>query len=87
MTFSNVVMSTSVLSITNNLDQVGAIIGFADDGGRELQVPGVIEDRYGSADKEWRFFEAASLVMVLCTLGGTLVEVVHIQHWHVGQCA
>ena len=44
--------------------------------GREPQVPGVIEDRYGLASKEWRFLVAASLVMVLCTLSGTLVEVV-----------
>ena len=46
MTFSNVIMSTSVLSTTNDLDQVGAIIGFADDGGREPQVPHVTEDKY-----------------------------------------
>ena len=32
--FSNVVMSTSVLSTTKDLDQVGAIASFADDGGR-----------------------------------------------------
>ena len=45
MMFLNVVMSTSVLSTINDLDQVGAIIGFADDSGREPQVPGIIEDR------------------------------------------
>ena len=44
MTFLNVVMSMSVLSTTNDLDQVGAIMGFTDDGGREPQVPGIIED-------------------------------------------
>ena len=76
MMFSNVVMSTSVLSTTNDLDQVGAITGFADDGGREPQVPHVIEDRYGLATKEWRFLVAASLVMVVCTLGHMLAEVV-----------
>ena len=27
-------------------------LGFADDGGREPQVPGVIEDRYSMAGKE-----------------------------------
>ena len=69
-------MSTSVLSTTNDLDQVLAIIGFVDNGGREPQVPGIIEDRYGLASKEWRFLAAVSLVMVLCTLGNTLVEVV-----------
>ena len=40
------VMSISVLSTTNNLDQVGAITGFVDDGGWEPQFPGIIEDRY-----------------------------------------
>ena len=74
--FSNLVMSTSVLSTTNDLDQVGAMISFADDGGREPQVPGVIEDRYSLAGKEWRFLVASLLVVVLCTLGGMLVEVV-----------
>ena len=43
MMFSNVVTSTSGLSTTNDLDQVGAIIGFADDGGRKPQIPGIIE--------------------------------------------
>ena len=76
MTFSNVVMSMSVLSTTNDLDEVGAIIVFAYDGGRELQVPGVTEDRYSLASKEWRFLPAASLVVVLCTLGSMLVEMV-----------
>ena len=76
MSFLNVVMSTSVLSTTNDLDQVEAIIGFVDDGGREPQVPGIIEDRYSLASKEWGFLAVASLVMVLCTLGGTLVEMV-----------
>ena len=76
MTFSNVVTSMSVLSITNNLDQVEAMTGFADDGGREPQVPGVIEDRHHLASKEWRFLVATLLVMVFCTLDGTLVEVV-----------
>ena len=76
MTFSNVVRSTYVLSTTNDLDQVGAIIGFADDGGREPQVPGITEDRYGLVSKEWRFVVAASVVMVPCTLNSTLVEMV-----------
>ena len=76
MTFSNVVTSTSVLSTTSDLDQEGVMISFVDDGGREPQVPGVIQDRYGLASKEWRFLVAASLVMVLCTLSGMLVEVV-----------
>ena len=31
--------------LINDLDQVGTMVSFADDGGRELQVPGVIEDR------------------------------------------
>ena len=35
MMFLDVVMSMSLLSTTNDLDQVWAIIGFADDGGRE----------------------------------------------------
>ena len=70
MIFLNVIMSTSVLSTTNDLYQVGATGSFADDVGREPQVPGVIEDRYGLASKEWRFLVAASLVMVLCTLSG-----------------
>ena len=43
MTFSNVVTSTSVLFTTNDFDLVGPIICFADDGGKEPQVPGVIE--------------------------------------------
>ena len=75
MTFSNVVTSTSVLSTTNDLNQVGAMISFGDDGGRDLQVPGLTEDRCGSAGKEWRFLAVASLVVVLCTLSGTLIEV------------
>ena len=70
MMSSNVVTSMSVLFAINDLDQVGAIIGFVDDGGREPQVPGIIWD------KELRFLVAASLVMVLCTLGSMLVEVV-----------
>ena len=76
MMFSNVVMSMSVLPTTNDLDQVGDIIGFVDDGSREPQVPGFIEDRYSLASKEWRFLVAASLVMVLCTLDSILGEVV-----------
>ena len=68
MTFWSVVISTSVLSTTNDLDQVGAIVCFADDCGREPQVPGIIEDRYSLAGNEWRFLAAASLVMVLNTL-------------------
>ena len=76
MTFLNVVTSTSVLSTTNDLDQVGAIIGFAHDGGREPQVPGIFEHRYSLAGKEWKFLAAASLIMVLSTLGGMLVEMV-----------
>ena len=65
-----------MLSTTNDLDQVGAIIGFVDDGDKEPQVPGVNEDRYGLAGKELRFLVAALLVMLHCTLGSTLVEVV-----------
>ena len=66
MTFLNVVMSMTVLSTTNDLDQVGGIIGFADDSGREPQVPGIIEDRYSLAGKEWRFLAlASSLAMIL----------------------
>ena len=76
MTFSSMVMSIPVLSTTNDLDQVGVIIGFVDDGGREPQVPGIIEDRYSLASKELRFLAAALQVMVLCTLGSTLVETV-----------
>ena len=76
MMFVNVVTSMIVLSSTNDLDQVGAIIGFVDDGGREPQVPGIIEDRYVLASKEWRSLVASSLVVVLCTLGGALVETV-----------
>ena len=57
MMFLNVVMSTSVLATTNNLDQVGAIVGFVDDSCREPQVPGIIEDRYGLAGKEWWFLQ------------------------------
>ena len=76
MMFLIVVMSTSVLSTTNDFDQVGAMISFVDDGGREPQVSGVIEDRYSLASKEWRFLAAALMVMVLSALSGTLVEVV-----------
>ena len=76
MMSSNVVMSISVLSTTSDLDQVGAIIGFADDGGREPHVSGFIEDRYGLTSKEWRFLAATSLVMGTLVLGSTLVEVV-----------
>ena len=93
MTFSNVVMSMSVLSTTNDFDQVGSI-SFADDGGREPEVSGVIEDRYSLAGKEWRFLVAALLVLVLCALSGMLVEVVMFSIgiwviapyplWHIG---
>ena len=76
MTFSNVVMSMSIPSTTNDLDQVGAIFGFADDGGREPQGPGIIEDRYSVASEEWRFLAATSLVMVLLNLGSALVDMV-----------
>ena len=38
MMFLNVVTSTSVLTTTNDLDQVGAMISFADDGGGEPMV-------------------------------------------------
>ena len=55
MKFSNVVMSTSVLSTPNDLDQVRAIIGFVDDGSRKPQIPGITEDRYSLASKEWGF--------------------------------
>ena len=57
-------------------DQVGAMISFADESSREPHAPGVIEDRYSLAGKEWRFLVAASLVMVLCILSGTWVPVV-----------
>ena len=76
MIFPNVVMRMSVLSTTNDIKQVIAIIGLVGDGGREPQIPGVIEDTYGLASKEWRFLAAALLVVVLCALGGMLVEVV-----------
>ena len=46
MMLSNVVTSMSVVSTTNDLDQVGAIFGFVGDDGKEPCVPGVIEDRY-----------------------------------------
>ena len=59
MMFLNVVTGASVLSTTNNLDQVWAIIGLADNVGREPQVPGIIEDRYSLTGKEWRFLAAA----------------------------
>ena len=42
-------------------------------GGREPLVPGIIEDRYSLAGKEWRFFAASLLVVVLCTLGRMLL--------------
>ena len=76
MMLLNVVISMSVLSTTNDLDQVAAIISFVDDGGWEPLVPGVIEDRYSLAGKEWRFLVATLLVMVLCILGSTLVGIV-----------
>ena len=76
MMLSNVVMGTSVLSTTNDVDQVGAITGFVDDGGREPQVPGVIEDRYRLASKESRFLVSASLAVILCILNSMLIEVV-----------
>ena len=76
MMFLNVVMSMHVLSTTNDLDKVGAINGFADDGDRKPQVPGINEERYGLVGEEWRFLVAASLVMVLCTVGSTLVKMV-----------
>ena len=69
-------MSISLLSITNDLDQVGAIIGFMGEDVREPQVPGIIEDRYSLPGEEWRFLVATLLVMVLCTLGSMLVEMV-----------
>ena len=50
--------------------------GFVDYGSREPLVPCVIEDRYSLASKEWRFLVVALLVMVLCALSGTLVDVV-----------
>ena len=77
----------SVLSTTNDLDQVGAIIGFVDDGGREPQVSGVIEDRYSLASKELSFLVAAMLVMVCCTLDGTLVETVTFSIGMWGWCS
>ena len=66
----------SVPSTTNDLDQIGAIIGFVEHDGRKPQDPGIIKDGYSLASKEWRFLAAALLVMVLCTLGSTLVETV-----------
>ena len=87
MALLNVVMSTPVLFTTNDLHQVGAIIGFVDDGDREPQVPGIIEDRY-SLDGKRIEVSCGSL-----TGHGTLHSGQHFgwdshfQHWRVGWCA
>ena len=75
MMFSNVVMNKSVLSSANDLDQVGASIGFADNGGRELQVPGVTEDRYDLAGKEC-FLQQPHWSWYSALLSGILVEMI-----------
>ena len=54
------------------------MISFSDDGGREPQVLGIIEDRYRLSYKEWRLLPASSLVMVYGTLGHILVEMIMI---------
>ena len=51
----NVVMSTSILSTADDLDDVQSMVCCMDDGGREQQASGIIENGYGMSGKQWGF--------------------------------
>ena len=73
VTVTNVVTGTSILSITNDLDIVWSMVCCVDDGSREPQVSGIVENGYGLTSKQWGFLPATLMVMVCCTWGGKLV--------------
>ena len=73
VTLMNVVVGMLILSTTDDLDDVQSMVCGVDDGRREPQVPGIIENRYGLSDKQQGLLLATLMVMVCCTQEGTLV--------------
>ena len=70
VTFRNVVSCSSVLSSTNDFDDVWAMTGCMYNSGREPQCPVIVDYRHGLSCIEWGFLAATCMVMVGCTLGG-----------------
>ena len=50
---ANVVMGMLVLSTANDLDNVQSMVCCTDDGGREPQASGIIENGDGLSSKQW----------------------------------
>ena len=67
--FMNVVSCLSILSSTNDFDDVGAMIGCTYYSGREPQCPVIVNYRNRLSCIEWGFPAATCMVMVICTLG------------------
>ena len=77
VTFTNVIVSMSVLPSSNDLNQVWAMLGLMNDCGWEPEGLGIIE--YGDSLPciEWGLLLAV-MIMVCSTLGGTVIEVISI---------
>ena len=73
VTFTNVVLCSSVLSSTNDFDNVWAMIGCTYYSGREPQCPVIVDYRNRLSCIEWGFPAATCTVMVSCTLGCTFL--------------
>ena len=67
---ANVVVGTSVLSTTDDLDNVRSMVCCVDDGGREPKVSGIIENRDSLSGKQQGFLLAILMVVVCCALDG-----------------
>ena len=68
--FMNVVSCLSVLSCqTNNIDNVGTMIGCAYNVGRDPQFPVIVDYRNSLSCIQWGFLAGTCIVMVSCTLG------------------
>ena len=70
---TNVVMSMLILSTANDLDNVQSMVCCTDDGGRETQASGIIDNGYGLSGKQQGFLSATLMVMLCCSQGGMLV--------------
>ena len=71
--FTNVISCSSLLSSTNNFDDVWAMISCTYYSGREPQCPVIVDYRNRLSCIEWGFPAATCMVMVSCTLGCTFL--------------
>ena len=69
MTFTNVVLCSSVLGSTNDFDNVRAMISCMYYSGRGPQCPVIVDYRNRLSCIEWGFLAATCMIMVSCTLG------------------